>query len=51
MEHIIISSLVPPLQIVTLFKSYFGSFNEDSLKANFVIIYELLDEILDFGYP
>lgn len=39
-------------QIVTLFKSYFGGeFSEQSIKGNFVLIYELLDETLDFGYP
>lgn len=38
-------------QIVTLGRSYFGKFDEDAVKSNFVLIYELLDEILDFGYP
>ncbi|KAK9828491.1 hypothetical protein WJX72_000299 [[Myrmecia] bisecta] len=39
-------------QMVNLFKSYFGGeFSEQSIKSNFVLIYELLDEILDFGYP
>ncbi|KAK9805823.1 hypothetical protein WJX73_004276 [Symbiochloris irregularis] len=38
--------------VVTLFKSYFGGeFSEQSIKGNFVLIYELLDETLDFGYP
>ncbi|KAJ1882362.1 clathrin associated protein complex medium subunit [Coemansia sp. RSA 1722] len=31
--------------------SYFGRFDEEAVKSNFVLIYELLDEILDFGYP
>lgn len=40
------------VQIVALFKNYFGGeFSEQSIKSNFVLIYELLDEILDFGYP
>jgi hypothetical protein len=40
------------VQIVTLFKSYFGGeFSEQSIKNNFVLIYELLDETLDYGYP
>jgi hypothetical protein len=30
-------------QVITLFKSYFNSFDEDSLRNNFVLIYELLD--------
>jgi AP-2 complex subunit mu-1 len=32
-------------------KSYFNKFDEESVKNNFVLVYELLDEILDFGYP
>ena len=24
---------------------------EESIRDNFVIVYELLDELLDFGYP
>lgn len=39
-------------QIVTLFRAYFGGeFSELSIKNNFVLIYELMDEILDFGIP
>lgn len=38
-------------RLVTLGKSYFGKFDEEAVKSNFVLIYELLDEILDFGYP
>ncbi|KAF9966203.1 hypothetical protein BGZ70_003016 [Mortierella alpina] len=34
-----------------IFESYFGKFDEEAVKANFVLIYELLDEVLDFGYP
>lgn len=38
--------------MVDLCKSYFGGeFTEQSIKNNFVLIYELLDEIMDFGYP
>lgn len=37
---------------MTLFKSYFGGeFSEQSIKNNFVLIYELLDETLDYGFP
>lgn len=38
-------------RLVSLGKSYFGKFDEEAVKSNFVLIYELLDEILDFGYP
>ena len=40
------------VEAVALFKSYFGgAFKEDAIRNNFVLIYELLDEIMDFGYP
>ena len=32
-------------------KCYFRDVEEESLRDNFVIIYELLDEMVDFGYP
>ncbi|KAH8930093.1 clathrin adaptor, mu subunit [Atractiella rhizophila] len=38
-------------RIIQIGRSYFGKFDEESIKNNFVLIYELLDEILDFGYP
>ncbi|KAI6653468.1 AP-2 complex subunit mu [Oopsacas minuta] len=38
-------------KLLDLFSSYFGSVSDESIKNNFVLIYELLDEVLDFGYP
>ncbi|KAF2721305.1 clathrin adaptor, mu subunit [Polychaeton citri CBS 116435] len=38
-------------KLAGLGKSYFGRFDEEAVKSNFVMVYELLDEILDFGYP
>ncbi|KAK5083157.1 clathrin associated protein complex medium subunit [Lithohypha guttulata] len=38
-------------RFISLGKGYFGKFDEEAVKNNFVLIYELLDEILDFGYP
>lgn len=38
-------------RFISISRSYFGKLEEDSVKSNFVLIYELLDEILDFGYP
>ncbi|KAG8993888.1 hypothetical protein FRB90_000575 [Tulasnella sp. 427] len=32
-------------------RSYFSKVDEESVKNNFVLIYELIDEILDFGFP
>ncbi|XP_038540501.1 AP-2 complex subunit mu-like isoform X1 [Canis lupus familiaris] len=31
--------------------AYFGKISEENIKNNFGLIYELLDENLDFGYP
>ncbi|XP_039300242.1 AP-2 complex subunit mu [Nilaparvata lugens] len=39
------------LKVIDVMQSYFGKISEDNIKNNFVLIYELLDEILDFGYP
>ena len=38
-------------KIIKVTHSYLGKLDEESVKNNFVLIYELLDEILDFGYP
>ena len=34
-----------------VFTEYFKELEEESIRDNFVIIYELLDELVDFGYP
>jgi hypothetical protein len=40
------------VQLIDLFRSYFeGALNENSIKRNFVLMYELLDEVMDFGFP
>lgn len=36
---------------VDIFEDYFNECTETSLKENFVIVYELLDEMLDNGFP
>ena len=39
-------------QLVTVFKSYFeGEFTEEKIRSNFVLVYELFDEVMDHGYP
>lgn len=38
-------------KIVRVFSEYFNELEEESIRDNFVIIYELLDEFMDFGYP
>jgi len=31
--------------------AYFGELEDESLRDNFVVTYELLDEMMDNGYP
>lgn len=38
-------------KLVEVFTEYFKELEEESIRDNFVIIYELLDEMMDFGYP
>ncbi|CAD7934958.1 unnamed protein product [Amoebophrya sp. A120] len=38
-------------KICKVFKDYCGTLTEESIRKNFVLLYELLDEMLDFGYP
>lgn len=37
-------------RIARVIKDYLGVLNEDSIRRNFVLVYELLDEVIDFGY-
>ncbi|KAL7175860.1 hypothetical protein ACSBR2_029438 [Camellia fascicularis] len=37
-------------RIARVIKDYLGVLNEDSFRKNFVLVYELLDEVVDFGY-
>lgn len=39
---------LPPPQV---FCEYFKELEEESIRDNFVIVYELLDELMDFGFP
>ena len=38
-------------RVIQVFKEYFFELEEESLRDNFVLVYELLDEMMDFGYP
>ena len=38
-------------RLVSVFKDYFNEMNQESIRDNFVVIYELLDEMMDYGYP
>lgn len=34
-----------------VFKEYFKELEEESVRDNFVTVYELMDEVMDFGFP
>jgi AP-4 complex subunit mu-1 len=38
-------------RIARVFKDYCGVLTEESIRKNFVLLYELLDEMIDYGYP
>lgn len=38
-------------RFINICKSYFGKIDEESIKNNFTLVYELIDEICDFGFP
>ncbi|XP_075382107.1 AP-1 complex subunit mu-2 isoform X2 [Mycteria americana] len=38
-------------KVVEVFCEYFKELEEESIRDNFVIVYELLDELMDFGFP
>ncbi|XP_057962625.1 AP-3 complex subunit mu isoform X2 [Malania oleifera] len=49
---------MPPLmgieflcRVADVLSDYLGGLNEDLIKDNFVIVYELLDEMIDNGFP
>eukprot|EP01060_Flectonema_neradi_P015028 TRINITY_DN2170_c4_g1_i1.p1 TRINITY_DN2170_c4_g1~~TRINITY_DN2170_c4_g1_i1.p1 ORF type:complete len:450 (+),score=81.85 TRINITY_DN2170_c4_g1_i1:36-1352(+) len=37
--------------LLKVFQDYMETVTEESIRDNFVVIYELLDEMMDFGYP
>jgi len=38
-------------KLIEVFVEYFKELEEESIRDNFVLIYELLDEMMDFGLP
>ncbi|KAM0035127.1 putative clathrin adaptor, mu subunit, Longin-like domain superfamily, AP complex, mu/sigma subunit [Helianthus debilis subsp. tardiflorus] len=47
-----VASLIAFLhKLADVFEYYFEELVEESLRDNFVVVYELLDEMMDFGYP
>lgn len=54
----VITTEVPPLfvveflhRVVDTIEDYFNECSENIIKDNYVVIYELLDEMLDNGFP
>jgi AP-4 complex subunit mu-1 len=37
--------------LMKVIKDHCGIISEESIRKNFILIYEIVDEILDFGYP
>ena len=38
-------------RLMKVIKDHCGVLNEESIRKNFVLIYEIIDEMLDFGFP
>ena len=38
-------------KVVKVLKDFCGTLSEESLRRNFILVYELIDEMLDSGYP
>lgn len=38
-------------RMIKVFRDYCGIVNEESIRKNFVLIYEIIDEIIDYGHP
>ncbi|VDP11088.1 unnamed protein product [Soboliphyme baturini] len=45
---LVLSYLYKVIEVLT---EYFKELEEESIRDNFVVIYELFDEMMDFGYP
>lgn len=37
--------------MMKVFRDFCGVLNEESIRKNFVLIYEIIDEIIDYGHP
>lgn len=38
-------------RMIKVFRDYCGIINEESIRKNFVLIYEIIDEMIDYGHP
>ena len=37
-------------RMLKIFRDYCGIINEESIRKNFVLIYEIIDEVIDYGH-
>jgi AP-4 complex subunit mu-1 len=38
-------------RMMKVFRDYCGVLSEESIRKNFTLIYEIIDEIIDYGHP
>ncbi|KAL7066063.1 putative AP-2 complex mu subunit protein, partial [Cryptosporidium serpentis] len=38
-------------RVIKVVRDFCGILNEESIRKNFILVYELIDEIVDYGYP
>jgi AP-4 complex subunit mu-1 len=38
-------------RVIKVIKDHIGDLTEETIRKNFVLIYEIIDEMIDFGYP
>ena len=38
-------------RLMTVIKDHIGELTEEAIRKNFVLVYEIIDEMIDFGYP
>ena len=38
-------------RLIKVIKDHIGDLTEETIRKNFVLIYEIIDEMIDFGYP
>ena len=52
-KHNVSASFVMDIiyRMMKVFRDYCGVLNEESIRKNFVLIYEIIDEIIDYGHP
>lgn len=37
--------------MMKVFRDYCGVISEECIRKNFVLVYEIIDEIIDYGHP